>query len=177
MEKTRHEAQIEIFSPSHPYWGVYTAHLRDSSQAQWVLNEDGIPKEDDTVFLGVAVGDEVVASLTLLKQPIAIPATEWAAERDRYMRDEEGGLVYETFVQTFYVNEPHRRKGYGMALQRAALAETARLGCMQMRSWSSLDKAANYQLKLKLGFAFHPEIQQTPGGLRVSGGYFVKRVN
>jgi GNAT superfamily N-acetyltransferase len=71
----------------------------------------------------------------------------------------------------------HRRKGIGRALQEEALVITKELGCIQMRSWSSLDAMANYQLKLNLGFGFHPEIQETPSGLRVSGGYFVKRVD
>jgi hypothetical protein len=61
-------------------------------------------------------------------------------------------------------------------LQEAALDFAKESSCIQMRSWSSLDKPANYQLKISLGFAFHPEVQQTPSGLRVSGGYFVKRV-
>jgi hypothetical protein len=61
-------------------------------------------------------------------------------------------------------------------LQLAALEKTRELGCFQMRSWSSLDKPANYQLKLSLGFGFHPEVQDTASGLKVSGGYFVRTV-
>jgi len=122
------------------------------------------------------VEDQVVADLTLLKCPIEVPSSEWAGDRDRLLRDESGQPLYETFVQTFHVAEEHRRKGYGRALQLEALQVTKELGCIQMRSWSSLDKPANYQLKLSLGFGFHPEIQQTASGLKVSGGYFVKRV-
>jgi len=119
---------------------------------------------------------QVVADLTLIKRPIEIPPSEWAGERDRILRDASGQPLYETFVQTFRVNEEHRRKGYGRALQLEALRLTKELGCIQMRSWSSLDKPANYALKLSLGFGFHPEIQETSSGLKVSGGYYVKRV-
>lgn len=40
-----------------------------------------------------------------------------------------------------------------------ALELTCALGACQMRSWSSLDKTANYALKLSLGFAAHPAVQ------------------
>ena len=46
-----------------------------------------------------------------------------------------------------------------------------------MRSWSSLDKPANYALKLSLGFAMHPSVHDAASGYQVSGVYFVKRVD
>jgi hypothetical protein len=46
-----------------------------------------------------------------------------------------------------------------------------------MRSWSSLDKPENYQLKLSLGFALHPSTHDAAAGYPVSGVYFVKRVD
>jgi len=171
------EQHVEILTPDHPLWQSLTAHLHTCKQAREVLEEDDAPKDQDSIFLAVVVDGKVVASLTLVKQPVTIPLTEWAGQRDRQLRDEDGTPQYETFVQTFFVDEPHRRKGYGLALQQEALVQTTHLGCVQMRSWSSLDKTANYQLKLKLGFAFHPEVQQTASGLKVSGGYFVKRVD
>lgn len=169
--------QVEHLDPEHALWQAYIAHLRACDHAQWVVNEDDTPKEDDLVFLGVALNEKMVASLSLKKQTITIPKTEWAGERDRRLLGLDGEPLTETLVQTFFVEKDHRRKGYGLALQQEALRITAKLGCMQMRSWSSLDKPANYQLKLKLGFAFHPEIQHTSSGLQVSGGYFVKRVD
>jgi hypothetical protein len=79
-------------------------------------------------------------------------------------------------VQTFHVNETNRRSGLGERLQQHALTVTRDLGCYQMRSWSSLDRDANYLLKLKLGFAAHPAVYKTESGLEVSGIYFVKKV-
>jgi GNAT superfamily N-acetyltransferase len=176
QENTGNELVVH-FSPAHPDWQALVAHLRACDQARWVLGDDNLPKEDNLVFLGIADGEEVVANLSLKKQAITMPASEWAGERDRRLLGMDGEPLLETFVQTFFVDEDQRRKGYGLALQQEALEVSAQLGCIQMRSWSSLDKSANYQLKLKLGFAFHPEIQETPSGLRVSGGYFVKRVD
>jgi len=176
MQENAENKHVEYLTPVHPLWSAMVAHLRACDQARWVLDDDDLPKEADLVFLGVTDGEKVIGSLTLKKQTITMPASEWAGERDRRLFGPDGEPLYETFVQTFFVDEDHRRKGYGLALQQQALQVTAQLGCIQMRSWSSLDKPANYQLKLKLGFAFHPEIQETPSGLRVSGGYFVKRV-
>lgn len=175
MQKTADKKPVAQFTPEHARWNALVAQLRACDQARWVLDDD-LPKEQGLVFLGVANGEDVIANLTLKKQAITMPASEWAGERDRRLLGVDGEPLYETFVQTFFVDEDQRRKGYGLALQQEALEVSAQLGCIQMRSWSSLDKPANYQLKLKLGFAFHPEIQETPSGLRVSGGYFVKRV-
>ena len=60
----------------------------------------------------------------------------------------EGKTLTETFVQTFFVDEGFRRHGLGERLQLEGLAVTRALGAYQMRSWSSLDKPVNYQLKI-----------------------------
>ena len=95
---------------------------------------------------------------------------------DRTILGPDGEPLTETFVQTFFVNEGFRRRGLGELLQLEGLSVTDQLGAYQMRSWSSLDKPVNYQLKLKLGFAAHPAIYETDSGLKVSGIYFVKTV-
>ncbi len=163
-------------TPAHPRWPDYCAHLHACDHGQWVLDEHNAPLQQGLVFLAALEGDEIVGSLSLLPQQITIPPTDWAEDRDRVLRDAEGNPIFETLVQTFFVDPPHRRQGHGRALQLAALQKTRELGCFQMRSWSSLDKPANYQLKLSLGFAFHPEVQVTASGLKVSGGYFVRTV-
>ena len=168
--------EIIRIQPESPEWSALVAHLKDGNDARWVLDEKDQPKEERLIFLGAQDGDQVVGNLTLRCQPVSIPHTEWAGERDRGVRDDQGDPLYETFVQTFRVAEVYWRKGIGRELQLKALEITRQEGCIQMRSWSSLDAQANYQLKFALGFAFHPEVQKTPSGLRVSGGYFVKRV-
>lgn len=75
------------------------------------------------------------------------------------------------------VEETWRCQGIGAALQLAALAWSRELGCAQLRSWSSLDKQANYALKLRLGFSFCPGVHIVQhSGERISGGWFVKQV-
>ena len=165
---------ISRLDPDHPHWQMLTAHLAGNGDASWVLDQAGKPNSDHLVFLGAMVDGMVVGSLTLLKQPIEIPATEWAGDRDLYLRDVDGSVLYELFVQTFSVDEAYRRRGIGRALQEEALRQTRMMGCYQLRSWSSLDKIANYPLKLGLRFAFHPAIYQTESGLKVSGGYFIR---
>lgn len=169
-------AVIEL-TPQDPRWQAFVDHLNACGQAKWVLEEDGSPKQDELYFLGVWLEEQVIGNLTLIKRPIVIPPSEWAGERDRVLRDDSSQPVTETFVQTFFVEVAHRKQGHGAALQRAALNKTRELGCYQMRSWSSLDKNANYRLKFKLGFGFHPEIQVAASGLAVSGGYFIRVVN
>jgi GNAT superfamily N-acetyltransferase len=170
------EFELTQILPGEPRWTAMVDYLKACDQACWVLDKDDQPLQEDLTFLAVIVNGQVVADLTLLKRPIEVPPSEWAGGRERILRNPAGQPLYETFVQTFRVEEAHRRKGYGRALQLEALRVTKVLGCIQMRSWSSLDKPANYQLKFSLGFGFHPDIQQTASGLQVSGGYFVKRV-
>jgi GNAT superfamily N-acetyltransferase len=172
------EANVRVtqFSPNQPGWQAYTTHLKNCDQARWVLDVDDLPKSDDLIFLGVQDGDAVVANLTLKAQPIVIPATEWAGGVETVLKGPDGEALTETYVQTFHVDEACRRRGIGEQLQRAGLAHTQQLGCYQMRSWSSLNRDANYQLKLKLGFAAHPAVHQADSGLLVSGIYFVMAV-
>jgi GNAT superfamily N-acetyltransferase len=168
--------QVFHFSPEKPNWKSYVTHLRHSGQARWVLDERDRPKFEEMVLLGIEQDGAVVASLTLKVQPIVIPATEWAGGKETVLKDADGQALKETFVQTFNVDEAYRRRGMGELLQREAVNATRQLGCYQMRSWSSLDKDANYQLKLKLGFAAHPAVYDTDRGLQVSGVYFVRKV-
>jgi GNAT superfamily N-acetyltransferase len=170
------DMQIIRLEPKDPLWQPLTAHLKASGDARWVLNEENLPIEDSLLFLAAIIDEQVVGSLTLKKQAILIPASDWAGERDRSLRGPNDEPLDELFVQTFTVEEEQRRKGIGRALQQAGLLHTKLLGCYQMRSWSSLDKKENYQLKLSLGFGFHPAIQETTSGLKVSGGYFVRVV-
>lgn len=168
---------IKQFHPDTPEWEAYAIHLAYGNDARWVLDENAQPKEAGLICLGAFLDGDLIGQLTLLPQPITIPETEWAGDRDRTLRSKDGQPHTETLVQTFRVLETHRRKGVGTALQLEALRITKELGCLQMRSWSSLDKHdTNYQLKLNLGFGFHPAVQVTPSGQKISGGYFVKRV-
>ena len=143
--------------------------------ARWVLDDDAQPHPDH-YFLAALADDRIVGNLTIRVQNLVVPGTAWSAGRDHTLTDPDGFPLRETFVATFAVDEAHRRRGYGRALQLAALDLTRDLGCYQLRSWSSLDKPANYALKLSLGFAIHPAIQEAHTGQQISGVYFVRTV-
>lgn len=168
--------QIIRLEPKDHFWQQLTTHLKASGDARWVLDDNNLPLESNLLFLAAILNQQVVGSLTLKKQAILIPASDWAGERDRSLRNPNNKPLDELFVQTFTVEEDHRQKGIGRALQKAGLRHTELMGCYQMRSWSSLDKNENYQLKLSLGFGFHPAVQETSSGIKVSGGYFVRVV-
>jgi GNAT superfamily N-acetyltransferase len=172
----RYVMKIVRLYPKSPEWSSLVTHLKAHNDARWVLDENEQPKPEGLIFFVVLVEGEVVGSLSLVRQEITIPETEWAGDRDRILRDPAGDPLYETQVQTFRVDEVHRRRGFGSALQEAAFNFTRETGCIQMRSWSSLEKHANYQIKLSLGFGFHPAVQVSAAGQEISGGYFVKRV-
>ena len=142
--------------------------------ARWVF-DNGQPAPD-VYLLGVMAVEQVIGHISLRVQALVIPPTAWSTGQDHTLRRSTGEPLRETFVNTFAVDETHRRQGCGRALQIAALDLTRELGCYQMRSWSSLDKTANYALKISLGFAVYPAVQETGDGQLISGVYFVKTV-
>ncbi|NLX09846.1 MAG: GNAT family N-acetyltransferase [Chloroflexi bacterium] len=168
---------IEEFGLEHPQWVAYVAHLVRVDAARWVLDdvESGEPKTG-CLYLGALEGEQVIGHIALFDQPIIIPATAWSGNVATPLTGPDGVQLRETFVQSFAVDEAYREQGVGRELQLAALAMTADLGCIQMRSWSSLDKRANFALKLSLGFAVHPAITETASGEKVCGAYFIKTV-
>jgi GNAT superfamily N-acetyltransferase len=165
---------ITLFTPDNPHWPAYVAHLRRVNMAKWAL-VDGNPMES-LHYLGAVDGETVIGHISLRQQPITCPTTDWSAALDHAVTGPDGEALQETYVYTFAVDADHQRQGIGSGLQEAALAYTRDLGCYQMRSWSSLNHPENYALKIKLGFAMHPERFTTDGGLTVTGVYFVKTV-
>ncbi len=163
------------FTPDHPRWPHYVAHLKQVGMAQWVLDDENRPLVG-VYFLGITGADSVIGHISLKMQNIIIPATEWGGGHEIPVTGSDNYPLREMFVQTFAVEEAYRRQGYGRALQLEALKLTEKLGCYQMRSWSSLDKNANYALKLDWGFAIQPAIYETDSRLRVSGVYFVRSI-
>lgn len=159
--------------PAHPQWSAFVAHLDRVGMTHYALDA-GLPKADTTYF-GICKQDAVIGHISIKKQPLVVPASHLTDDQPLLVNRNDQRLS-ETFVQTFAVEEGHRREGHGRALQQAALEQTRALGCCQMRSWSSADKYANYALKLSMGFGVHPALYPMPGGKPISGVYFVMPV-
>lgn len=168
------QAPIREITSELPRWADYIAHLKRVKMARHALHE-GQPIENG-IYLAAFEETGIVGHISLKVQPIEVPATEWSQNHEMVLKDAAGEVLTETYVQTFAVEEAHRRRGLGRALQAAALEQTKAHGCYQMRSWSSTDKPANYALKLAMGFAVHPTTFAIPDGRLISGVYFVKRV-
>ncbi len=168
---------VRRYAASDSQWEACVAHLLRTETDRWVVEPDSMQLLDDITVLGVEREHGIIATLTLQRRVIEVPATEWAAAIDLCLRDGEGRALEEQFVVTFVVEEPYRRQGIGRALQVAALDETRRSGCIQMRSWSSIEKEALFALKLSLGFAVHPATLRSFRDFDVSGVYFIKRVD
>jgi len=163
-------AQIVKLSSRDSLWAELLTHLRRTDHLRHLSDDQGILPA--VRFLAaVAASDQVVGHLSFKVQPLLVPA-----EPPVPLLRVGVGLT-ESYVQTFLVEEAWRGRGIGAELQLAALAWSRELGCTQLRSWSSLDKQANYALKLRLGFSFCPGmhiVQRT--GERIPGGWFVKQV-
>lgn len=162
-------------TPGYPLWLAFVIHLGQHGMARYALAEDGAPKPD-MHYLTAAVGDRVMGNLCLRLQPLAIPPADPDAGEPAPLLGPGSEPVTELFVCTFAVDDEFRRQGHGRALQLAGLELARELGCYQMRSWSSLDKSANFALKMSLGFALHPTVEVVPTGERISGAFFVMHV-
>jgi GNAT superfamily N-acetyltransferase len=165
---------VNAFGPDHPGWQAYADHLTRVNMIQHATLK-GEPKPDG-IYLGLSVEGAIVGHISLVKQPLVVPASYLCEDRALYLTDAASTPLYETFVQTFSVEAAHCRKGYGRALQEAAIEKSQEAGCYQMRSWSSADRRENYALKISLGFAMHPALYPMPGSAPLSGIYFIKRL-
>jgi GNAT superfamily N-acetyltransferase len=152
-------------------WPSLLSHLERVEMKKWIIEEGKIrPKHHVLAAIG---DDRVVGHISVRLQPLETKTVEGDAAFPIAL---DGVSLTETFVQTFAVDENHRRRGIGIALQKDALELSHRLGAYQMRSWCSSDKSANYRLKLSMGFCAHPEKQHIERlKCDVWGVYFVKR--
>lgn len=168
--------RIRPITPHRPGGEELQAHLARTGQ------ERDFPdlREEGVFAFGAFDGDKLVGDISVRVQPVEIPTGVPVPVLEltvKTIREAAGGDLLEGFVQSFAVEEAHRRRGLGRRLQLAALGECRRRGLYQMRSWSSLDKPANYALKLALGFAVHPGYDYV-ARLRkwVPGAFFVKKM-
>lgn len=164
---------ITEYTSDHPDWSALLDHLSRTNMLRHATA--GGAATADCVYLGLSVDGSLVGHIVIRKQPLCVPASPLCDNSELHLSNGTGPL-FETFVQTFAVEEAYQRLGYGRALQEAAVHKSRELGCYQMRSWSSVDRHVNYALKISLGFAIQPALYPMPGGAPISGVYFIKRL-
>lgn len=79
----------------------------------------------------------------------------------------EGQPLTEAKVIAFAVVADYRNRGIGRALQEKAMQQAQTLGCYQLRSRSNYANAANFHLKISMGFGVQPSLKD-------DSVYFVK---
>lgn len=162
--------KIHNLAPTETGWSAYEAflHTADLYAIFEGLGADKLLEESH--FLAAVVGEIYVGVLIFVVQPLG-------PEMDvPVICNTEGRPLKEAKVRAFYVDPAYRNQGIGTGLQKALLSQAQHLGCYQVRSRSELDKAANYAIKLKLGFAIHPAVRTFKDGRTSAGVYWVKAV-
>lgn len=144
---------IEEWDEAHPRWAEFVRCLEQTApeQAPFVLGEYArhLP-----CHLLVAVQDDQVAGF------LRFGVQAVGADAGCPPLTLDGLALTEAKIHAFAVREERRGQGLGTALQRRAIALARGLGCHQLSSHSSYERAANCHLKLALGFCAQPE----PGG-------------
>jgi len=138
---------IEEWLPTHPRWSEFVACVDSEGQTRWVFNEhfEQFPR----YFLVALQENQVVGFLMFFLQPIG-------PENDCPPLHINGAWLIEAKIIGFAVKRASRRLGMGQALQEYAIRRARELGCYQVRSHSDSRNVANYQLKLRMGFAAVP---------------------
>ncbi len=156
---------IKEIKKDNKYWQSFIDNLKEAKMLKYVDLDSS-----DYLYIVNVVDNKVVGHITLVKNALEIPLLE----KQPIEHNEE--KLFEYFVQTFFVSEDFRRKGYGKELQEQAFTLSCKNDAYQMRSWSSYNKNANYQLKIDLGFSIHPGhtfIAKT--NQYIPGVYFIKK--
>ena len=141
---------IENWTPDHPRWVELLECVEGQHQSDWLLS--AFDFHLDSHVLVALDGKVIVGFLRFAMQQIGPPD-----DCPPLMLDDVP--LIEAKILAFGVPEAYRRRGIGTQLQQAAVVRARELGCYQVRSWSLAGYTANYQLKLKLGFATQPELR------------------
>ena len=97
------------------------------------------------------------------------------------IHDAAGEPLREGYAEAFGVISKARREGIGRQLQEHAMALCRQRGCYQIRSRSPITSWENYALKLKMGYAIHPSVEndsyyfKTLGLVRASGAFDISK--
>lgn len=160
--------QIEVWTATHERWPEWEGFARAADLVAGIITPDATGA--DSHYLAALADEVLVGVLMFLVQPIG-PEMDIPA-----IVDFLGRPLLEAKIRAFHVLPEHRNRGVGTALQRHVLALAPALGCYQVRSRSELSRAANYAIKLKLGFGMHPAVRIFADGRTSPGVYWVKAI-
>lgn len=171
MSKQPNNTQIsyELWEEQHPRWDELKTLSADLGDSKYVfIDDDPVP-----FFASIALNSDqsIIGYHVFLIQPIG-PEMGTSEIKDRH-----GNTLAEAKIRGLHVLEPYRNRGIGTQLQLLTLKKAAELGAFQVRSRSELSKVENYAIKIKLGFACHPDLRTFRDGSTEEGVYWVKQVN
>lgn len=144
---------IEEWAPEHARWPELVEIMTAEGFGYYWRNPEYWAQFEHH-FLIALLGSDIAGFLEWYRQPIG-------PDRDCPTLELHGQALEEGKIKSFAVLEPFRRQGIGRALQEAAIQQAQRMGCYQIRSYSSNtpEHRANYVLKLSMGFAAQPEFR------------------
>ncbi|MEM9776736.1 MAG: GNAT family N-acetyltransferase [Chloroflexota bacterium] len=165
---TKQSFRIEFWEENHPRWPELkelSASLGDSKYV--FIDDDPVP-----FFASIALDKDhnLIGYHVFLIQPIG-PEMYTSPVSDR-----NGNTLYEAKIRGLHVLKPWRNQGIGTKLQELILQKAGELDLFQVRSFSARSRVENYAVKMKLGFACHPELRTLKDGSTYEGVYWVKRV-
>ncbi len=144
---------LEEWEGTYPRWQEFVSFMEAEEQAYYWQEETHF-SQFQHYFLVALQDNELVGFLQFFLQPIG-------PDRDCPPLSLHGTPLIEAKIIAFAVRKDRQRQGIGTALQYHAISRARELGCYQLRSYSSNTSAhaANYQLKLAMGFAAQPEFR------------------
>jgi GNAT superfamily N-acetyltransferase len=140
---------IEEWGLDHPRYADFLACVEAAAPEQRVFLQGSYFQAHPCYLLVALQGGSVAGFLQFAVMPIGPEANCPPLQLD-------GQPLVEAKIHAFGVDPALRNRGIGTALQKRAIQRAKQLGCYQLASQSGYDRAANYHLKLALGFAVQP---------------------
>ena len=146
------EYTITEMHPDHPHWGRLleaAAALGEMETRRITLQAGHFLSSHILVALS---GSEPLGYLRFIVQRLG-------EDENRPLVTYQGQVLQEAKVIGFAVAPEQRNRGIGRSLQQEAIRRARALGCYQLRSRSHYRHAANHHLKIALGFAIQPSLE------------------
>jgi GNAT superfamily N-acetyltransferase len=136
----------------HALWGQLLAMAAALGEAETTrLTLQGEHFKASQVLAAFA-GDQPAGYLRFITQRLG-------EDENRPLVAFNGQVLVEAKIIGFAVLPEYRNRGLGRALQREAIRRAREAGCYQIRSRSHARHAANHHLKIALGFAIQPSLE------------------